>query len=312
MGNLVGHTTVRVVDANGLPVPGVKVDFRLPGPGTLIRTAAVSDQRGYASAGGWRLGPEPGLQRLVAESGGLSSTLAMDARESPASEFKIQIRLLDSNRVSMENRRAVEAAVQRWEPMILGDLQTVTLGGGVSSGCPSIPDLRGLQVDDILLLVWFGTIDGAAAATNLCVRRPGTGLPVVAFIRIDEKKANALDGVEAEMAHEIGHALGIGTIWESLLVDWNGDVRFAGPNAAAAYRFAGGGSDRLADVGVPVQLIGGAAVAGAHWRETELKAELLTPFVDPGVQPLSAITIAALRDLGYLVDDRRAEPFVVP
>ncbi len=312
VGNIVGQTTVRVVDASGLPVPGVRVSFRVPAPGALIRTSAVSDQEGHASAGGWRLGPEPGIQRLVAESGELSSTLAMDAREPPASAFNIQIRFIDSSRISTENRMAVAAAVNRWEAMILGDLPTVTLAGGLSSGCPSVPDLRGLQVDDILLLVWFGTINGAAAATNLCLRRPGSGLPAVAFIRIDEKNANALDGVESEMAHEIGHALGIGTIWESLLVDWNGNLRFSGPNAGAAWRFASGASDPFADLGVPVQQIGGAAVARAHWREDALRAELLTPFVDPGRQPLSAITVAALRDLGYVVDDRRAEPFVLP
>jgi hypothetical protein len=40
--------------------------------------------------------------------------------------------------------------------------------------------------------------------------------------------------------------------------------------------------------------------------------ELMTGFLNPGVNPISRLTIAALEDLGYEVDYGAADPYVLP
>ena len=50
--------------------------------------------------------------------------------------------------------------------------------------------------------------------------------------------------------------------------------------------------------------------ADSHWRESVLGAELMTPSLNSGrLNPLSAITIESLADLGYKVDITQAEPY---
>ena len=40
--------------------------------------------------------------------------------------------------------------------------------------------------------------------------------------------------------------------------------------------------------------------------------ELMTGFLNQGSNPLSAITSASLRDLGYVVNDAPSDPYTVP
>lgn len=117
------------------------------------------------------------------------------------------------------------------------------------------------------------------------------------------------------MEHEIAHALGAGTAWPAgLLREPGGDLRFLGRSAEAAFHLALGWSAGPAGEGVPVEMGGGSAVARSHWRESVLDRELLTPFSEaafsaPVEQPLSAITVSSLRDLGYVVDDSKTDRF---
>ncbi len=59
--------------------------------------------------------------------------------------------------------------------------------------------------------------------------------------------------------------------------------------------------------GVPVENMGGAGTADAHWRETVLTNELMTGFLDGGSNPLTRLTIAQFADLGYQVDFTAAD-----
>jgi hypothetical protein len=64
---------------------------------------------------------------------------------------------------------------------------------------------------------------------------------------------------------------------------------------------------------VPVENTGGAGTRDGHWRESVFGSELMTGFYDSGVaNPLSAVSAASLRDLGYVVDDSRTEAFTLP
>ena len=54
--------------------------------------------------------------------------------------------------------------------------------------------------------------------------------------------------------------------------------------------------------GVPLETTGGAGTAGGHWLETVFGNELMTGFIDPGVNPISRITVGAFQDMGYTLN----------
>ena len=57
---------------------------------------------------------------------------------------------------------------------------------------------------------------------------------------------------------------------------------------------------------------GGAGSQDGHWRESVLGDEIMSPFVSGSVEPLSAITVQSLADLGYSVDVSQADPYRLP
>ena len=113
--------------------------------------------------------------------------------------------------------------------------------------------------------------------------------------------------------HVIGHALGFGIMWEGagLLRDADGNAHFPWPHAVSAFD-AAGGNEYSGGAKVPVETRERFSLQGIHWRESVLGVELMTGVLTPGVlNPLSAITIASLADLGYEVDLSLAEEFTI-
>ena len=112
--------------------------------------------------------------------------------------------------------------------------------------------------------------------------------------------------------HEIGHILGIGSFWDDqgFLQDPNGDPHFNGPRAIAAFNNAGGRN--YTGKKVPVERRDRGLMA--HWRSSVFRGELMDWTRTPGggLGPLSAITIQALADLGYVVDVTQADPYTLP
>ena len=117
--------------------------------------------------------------------------------------------------------------------------------------------------------------------------------------------------------HEMGHVLGIRTLWDSfdnLLVNPSlpsnsgADTHFSGTAAIAAFNAAGGTA--YGGVRVPVENQLGVGSSDSHWRESILDRELMTPRLFSGVpNPLSAISTESLVDLGYSVDSSGADSF---
>ena len=118
--------------------------------------------------------------------------------------------------------------------------------------------------------------------------------------------------------HEIGHVLGVGTLWDHLGFlqnpSWNNpnaDTHFNGPLAIAAFNKAGGRNYTGAKV--PVEKKGRGA--WSHWRSFVFSGELMDWSQSPRLgfnRPLSAITIQSLADLGYSVDVTQADPYTLP
>ena len=139
--------------------------------------------------------------------------------------------------------------------------------------------------------------------------------------------ADGLNFVDELMAHETGHVLGIGTLWESNGVYVNYSFQYTGQYGVAAYRDE---FDAEATF-VPVENAGNSGTPNAHWDQRmrsssqegnpndpwplspltgvtdrfgrDRALELMTGAIDPdyGEPFLSNTTIQSLRDLGYTV-----------
>ena len=156
-------------------------------------------------------------------------------------------------------------------------------------------------VDDIYIAVIIGEIDGvgkryAEASQSRISASGGIIAAKITVDTIDVSTALEQEIFEDLMAHEIGHALGVGTLWG----DNTEGGRYVGTNALQAWRDIGCEGD------LPLQ----SATDTAHWSESCLGDEIMTPLLRfRQANPLSNITMGALEDLGYTVDRSLAEPF---
>lgn len=223
-----------------------------------------------------------------------------------ASAYKIEVRFLGGLTTAQKN--AFKAAADRWASVIVGDLPSVAVDGEV--------------IDDLLILAQGTAIDGPrgilgqAGPTHIRPANAGKSkfLPVKAIMSFDtaDLKAMQKDGTLKDViTHEMGHCVGIGTIWErkKLLKDaGTNTVRFVGKNARKEFGKLKKG--KAADV--PVENTGGPGTADGHWRETVFRNELMSGFIAAPNNPLSRLTVASLMDMGYEVDLSKAEPYKLP
>ena len=176
-------------------------------------------------------------------------------------------------------------------------------------------------IDDVKIYVTVAPIDdsgGVLGRAGPCyIWNPGNAFPITGIITLDEADVAGMQAngmLKDVVIHEMGHVLGIGTLWNAysnnFLIDaGTADPYFNGPAAIAAFDAAGGGV--RTDPKVPVENTGGPGTRGAHWRESAHNAELMTGWIEPSgkVNPLSAITIASLADLGFSVNMGAADPY---
>jgi len=222
------------------------------------------------------------------------------------SPFTIQVRFLGG--LTPTQKDAFKKAADRWASVIVGDLPDVQIGGEVIDDV--LIEAQGVNIDGP------GNILGQAGPTRL---RPATAgaaafLPAKGKMQFDTadlaqmQSAGTLIDV---ITHEMGHVLGIGTIWtqKGLLSGANtANPTFTGTNAKKEFGTLKGTGPAV----VPVENTGGPGTANSHWRETVFANELMTGFVGSAGNPLSRMTVASLKDLGYVVDLTKADPYVLP
>jgi hypothetical protein len=223
-----------------------------------------------------------------------------------AAPFTITVVFLGGLTTAQKN--AFKTAAKRWSKVIVGDLPDVVVNGQV--------------IDDVLIEASGVAIDGPggilgqAGPTHLRPASAGAAKFIPAKGRMQFDTAD-LANMQANgtlgdvITHEMGHVLGIGTIWtmKGLLTGASGNnPTFTGTNAKKEYGTLKG----TGPAAVPVENTGGPGTANSHWRETVFRNELMTGFVAGPPNPMSRLTVASLKDLGYKVDLTKAEPYMLP
>jgi hypothetical protein len=300
---------VLVTNAAGDPLAGVNVSFAVvEGGGNVEMAGSPTDADGVATAGSWILGSSPGENALEATVEGLS---AVRFTATSASPYAIVVRYIGS--VSEQRKAVVEAAVARWRSIITHDIENVQMNAPASECFTSQPSISEV-VDDLLLYVEFANIDGVGdvlGRSGPCYIRSVGDLPIVGYLKMDAADAASMESVgilDDVLLHEIAHVVGFGTIWRdrSLLSGiGTADPRFTGSAAVSAYVSLGGTGN------VPVENTGSPGTRESHWRESMFGDELMTGYISARGNPLSALTIASLRDLGYQATSSGAASFAL-
>lgn len=197
------------------------------------------------------------------------------------------------------------AAAERWSQIITADLPNVKINGELIDDV--VIDAAGLRIDGPAGIL------GRAGPTYL---RPGSLLPARGVMEFDTGDLERMEkdgSLEDVIVHEMGHVLGMGTLWEQMgLLEGAGTAnpRFTGTNAMSEFAALAGLDEPTP---VPVENRGGAGTREGHWRESVFANELMTGFLNIGPNPISRVTIAALQDMGYQVNlDAAAQSFELP
>jgi hypothetical protein len=239
----------------------------------------------------------------------------------PSAGFTITVRYVDRTPPASAVVGAFNQAAAKWRTIIVdsvGSVQVRLAAGACDSSQPAINE----QVKDLLILVHVRAISDTVPGQSIlgesgpCLVRDPGNIPVLGVMSLNSTTLTSLAGsglLNDVVKHELGHLLGFGTVWDldRLLRDsTTNNPWFSGAEAQAAFRSA---DPSYSDKIVPVEAGGGAGTTLSHWRESVMTNELMTGFIDnPGPNPLSAITIESMADLGYTVDVSQAEPWPTP
>ncbi|MGZ8900908.1 MAG: leishmanolysin-related zinc metalloendopeptidase, partial [Limisphaerales bacterium] len=226
-----------------------------------------------------------------------------------ATAFTIDVRFQGG--LNQAQKNAFRAAANRWTKVITGALPPVNVDGELVTGVVILA--QGAPIDGP------GGVLGQAGPTRLRPANAGAAafLPAKGEMTFDNADLAAMeqDGTLGDViAHEMGHVIGIGTIWDLKGVlhgAGTSNPTFTGQNAMRECGLLK--TPNEPPTPVPIEHLGGAGTADSHWRDSVFRNELMTGFVNPtGGNPLSRVTVGSLADLGYQVDLTAAEPFILP
>lgn len=325
--------TVRVTDAHGNGVPYVAVGVTVAGGGTARDSVVYTDGGGVAAIDRWVMGAAPGVENAltvtILSAGspvtGASATLAVVPR---AADFDIAV--LHVSAPPPVLRDALDSARATWEAVVNADVKGLFWQRRNVERCFSDPAIAQqvlpvrFVVDDILVFSVVAPLDGrggAVARSGWCWAATDEGevWPAISVIVFDPDDLAAMPpATMADVArHQMAHALGFGTpLWsvKSLLAgdaNTSAGLYFTGEAAKAAFESVGGGA--FSGPRVPLDPLF-EAEGNLHWRASVFGSELLTSEVRSGeANPLSIVTLAAMRDAGFgLVDLAVADDYALP
>lgn len=216
--------------------------------------------------------------------------------------FQIQVRFIGG--LTASQRSIFSEAAARWSEAIVGNLPSFTVDGEV--------------IDDLLIEAEGKIIDGPGQVLGQARPtrfRPDTFIPIKGEMSFDSADIQQMedDGELLDVIiHEMGHVLGLGTLWSHLgLIEGSGtsNPEYIGLAAMGEY-------GKLTGFNVPTKVplanTGGAGTREGHWREATFETELMTGYDDPGRNAMSRLTIASLQDMGYEVNLEAADFYTLP
>lgn len=240
------------------------------------------------------------------DSGGANSSESEN--ENTDSEFNVRIQFLDKNGgFTSQQETDIRNAVDLWKEAITSGLNT--------AGLPDTKDECSYdeeEVEDLAIVVSKTDIDGPGgtlAIGGTCSVRQSDNTTALGSIELDTGDLPYENPVRT-VAHEVGHVLGIGTTWDPRLSDaGTAEPLYKSEHAKEAYEELGGQKE-----GVPLDKNEDGEIR--HWSEDDFKTELMTPESNFGSgqtsAPLSRVSLAALKDIGYSVDLDEAESYSLP
>jgi adhesin/invasin len=342
---------VRVTDASNNPVPGASVAFAVAsGGGNVSGGATTTNSNGVAQVGAWTLGAVAGTNTLTATvtGTGITGNPVTFADTGYAAGYDIQIQYYGPT-PSATIQAAMNAAVAKWQSVIYRPLVAVPLNvpaGTCKPGTPAVSQ----TINNVLILATFDSIDGpgngvvntvgqgAPCYVRVSPLQPTTALGTMVFDTADIAVMISDGTLTFAMVHEMGHALGFGTLWNLPAQFTNpnclqlsstppgtiNDTYFSCAKGRAAFdsvggtSYTGGGSSPPAGNKVPLENCGtapyvspacGNGTVNSHWREVVMTNELMTGYYAAGANPLSIVSIAAMEDIGYIVNYAAADSY---
>lgn len=303
--------SVQANDQGGNPVEGTGLTFAVAaGGGALTVTSATAGADGRASTA-WTLGTTAGPQTVTA-SATSNAALTTTFTATGQADVPTVLSAVSGDAQSAPRGQSLSAPVVA----LVADQHGNPVAGqsvafGVTAGGGSVePAVAVSGEDGTASTTWtLGPVPGANALTASV-----TGLSDAGFDQME-----AVGSLTKVVIHEMGHVLGIGTLWPTLGLLINPslpsspgvDTHFNGPLAIAAFD-AAGGTAYVAGQKVPVENLLGPGSGDGHFRESVLKTEAMTPVTGPSASdPLSAISTESLADMGYVVNSAQADPFTL-
>jgi hypothetical protein len=331
------RAAVEVTNQFDAPAEGVVVTFSVvTGGGSIVKAVDTTGVNGRAEVGTWRFGSSASQSiTAVATAAAPPPPLTFTASLTPvpASAFRIEVRYPDGQ-PSAEIKAAFDAAAARWANIVVGDLEDIviagtdTMGPVTVSGNACIPVVVNQTIDDLVIFAYVKPIDGARGilgfATPIYSRNSDstTISGCMTFDVADMEELAAAGALEATITHEMGHVLGIGTLWDAKQKAVNtcasgaptSKPYFTGGSARQAFQSALGVGVVWTDSMVPLEGSGACfdGTRDAHPSEAIFKNELMTGYIDQFSNPLSVVSATILRDMGMTVNDLATDAYTVP
>jgi hypothetical protein len=209
----------------------------------------------------------------------------------------------------------------RPESQLPSRLLSTEVCGGFKTRMPA-----GFITNQLVIVVVSQYIDGVGGTLGQagpCSRRQrsdGTWASINGQIRLDRDDLPRMLSSEHLfknlVMHEIGHALGIGTMWGTYnLIEnhrWIGNVEQ--PNNFPKYIGVKGNNEWNAYGGqgkAPIEELGGRGTADSHWKWNALRGELMTGWLSWSKTSVSKVTLGSLDDMGIDVFYDKADSWSI-
>jgi adhesin/invasin len=332
-GPLPVSTAVRVTDqGTGNPVVGQAVSFTpRAGEGSVNNATVLTDANGDASVQ-WTPG-RTGSNFMDVVAGNASTQFFSIGSNSA---YHVELRFLSPTTTTMVHKQTFGDAAARWMSVITGDTPGANLTSNPfpANACFGMPNPQVTDIiDDIIIFVDLAPIDGPGGTLGFagpCGRFTGQMIPIIGGMTFDTADlANMIaNGTFNDVIlHEMGHVVGIGTLWNRtdipvLLTNPScpstigADTHFTGTAGLAEFAVITGGPwtgtvPTTSPIPVENQQGNCPGTRDGHWRESTFATELMTGFISGASNPLSRTTIASVQDLGYVVDLSQADPYTL-